>query len=148
MRDNGNSAAVNGSICTARTTMSRSPVREPSTANACTFTFVRLIPARCSGRSPTAHGCTPAPSTRHGTSTLHDGGRFEISSDPAPPPRKSLRPHVFGTFAFITYGTFVSIALTMYEQYSCVRVNGIGASPRASRAICSSCGSFRFTQMS
>ena len=106
----------------------------PSTASACTLILVRLIAASCSGRSPTAQGRSPEPSTRIGTSTLQFAGRLPISTEPAPPLAKVERPRVFCTFPLITTCAFVSIALRMNEQYSCVRLVSIASSPRACRS--------------
>jgi hypothetical protein len=76
-------------------------------------------------------GCTPARSTRHGTSTHRSSGRFVISP-------------VLRTLPYTTDGSPVTIELMMSAAYSWDRSKGASAAPcRSVSAVSSNLTRFR-----
>ena len=80
-----------------------------STTSSCTFTFVRINAANCTGKRPMRVGCTPLWSTRHGTSTAQPSGRLSIS--------RSL-----STLPLMTRGWPVTMEWMIALPYSTLRV--------------------------
>ena len=73
--------------------------------------LVCISAASCGGIRPIVVGWMPLWSTRHGTSTQHSVGRFEINDEPVP-------DWSFITLPYTTVGSPVSIALMIDAPYS------------------------------